>query len=395
MSDSTYFDYNATTPVCSEAKDAVISALDVFANPSAAYQSAKYAKEILAESRQRVAALINAEPEQIFFTSGGTEANNWVINTVLGYLPFNASIVSSAIEHDAILDALRGYCVQNDRQCALVAPQPNGIVDAKDLVQPNAPGSAGFIALMFANNETGAIQPVCEVGQMTRDTDIFFHVDAVQAVGKIPVDVQKIGCDTLSISAHKFHGPKGIGALYVRNTERFAPWILGGAQERGFRSGTENLPGIAGMGAAAKTALESLSDSFELLHNMRRRLATGLDDAGIAYTVNSPDLPYCLPNTFNLSFAGVRAEALAAYLSLKYNIEVSIGSACGNNKNTRQSHVLKAMGLDQDRINGAIRVSFGKQTQQGDIDCLIESLLASLQQLANISPEVNKEQCVE
>ena len=388
MSCSTYFDYNATAPMCKEAKDAVMGALDIFANPSATYRSAKQAKDILAYNREMVAALINAEPEQIFFTSGGTESNSWIINTVLSRLSHKATAVCSAIEHDAVLSALSERCVCSNRQLKLILPDTRGIVSANHIIQCTASKSGAFISLMLANNETGAVQPVSEIGQMRRNSDDFFHVDAVQAVGRIPVDVQTLGCDSMSLSAHKFGGPKGIGALYVRDVKKLRPWILGGGQERGFRSGTENILGVAGMGAAAKTALINLSDCFNILSEQRNRLLCGITKAGIAHTVNSPEPARCLPNTVNLSFTDVRAEALAAYLSFRYNIEVAIGSACSRNKKSHQSHVLKAMGLSQNRIKGAIRISFGKGTSARDIDYLVDSLLASIQHLNGISSAI-------
>ena len=385
MTNSTYFDFNATTPICQEAKSAIIAALDIFANPSAAYSSAVHSKSLLTECRNSVAALINAEPEQIFFTSGGTESNNWIINTILRDQTPENGAVTSAIEHDSILATLTDLCARQERAVTAVSPREDGIVDIDQIAEAIAIRPTGFMTFMYANNETGAIQPVARINQLAGEAGIFFHVDAVQAVGKIPVDVKAIGCDSLSLSAHKFHGPKGVGALYVRDPERIAPWIHGGAQERGFRSGTENLPGLAGMGAAANVAQNNLSESFEVLHKTREELLARLDMTAIRYSINSPRVECCLPNTVNLSFFGVRAEALAAYLSLKYDIEVSIGSACGNNKKHRQSHVLKAMGLDQERINGAIRISFGKHSGPQDLDRLINGLTAALGHLTNLA----------
>jgi cysteine desulfurase len=385
MTNNAYFDFNATTPICQEAKSAVVAALDIFANPSAAYRSAVRSKSLLAECRSNVAALINAEPEQIFFTSGGTESNNWIINTVLRDLTPDINVVTSAIEHDSILATLTDLCTRQERQVTAVSPQENGIVDVHLIAEVIAMRPTGFMTLMYANNETGAIQPVARIGQLVREAGLFFHVDAVQAAGKIPVDVRAIGCDSLSLSAHKFHGPKGVGALYVRDPDKIAPWIHGGAQELGFRSGTENLQGVAGMGAAAKVVKDNLPESLAVMQKIREELLARLDMAGIRYRINSPEADRCLPNTVNLSIFGVRAEALAAYLSLKYDIEVSIGSACGNNKKHRQSHVLKAMGLDQERINGAIRISFGKHTGPQDLDRLVNGLRSALGHLTDLA----------
>lgn len=391
MNNGAYFDFNATTPICSEAKSAVISTLDIFANPSAAYKSATHSKELLADCRTKVASLINAQPEQIFFTSGGTESNNWIINTVLRDLPPHVGAVTSAIEHDAILTTLTDLCERQQRPATAVSPGEDGIVSVDQFSKAMTENSAGFVTIMFANNETGAIQPIIEIGQLARETGAFFHVDAVQAAGKIQVDVKAIDCDSLSLSAHKFNGPKGVGALYLRNPEKIAPWILGGAQERGLRSGTENLLGISGMGAAAKVALEELNSSFETLRKTRKELLERFDAAGISYQINSPEVDFCLPNTLNLTVPGVRAEALAAYLSLKYDIAVSIGSACGNNKKSRQSHVLTAMGLDEDRINGALRISFGKETKPEDLSHLAEGMKSALSHLSSFTaPRLEK-----
>lgn len=405
MNNGIYLDYNSTSPVCDEAKQAVMSALNIFANPSAIYRSAEQSKALVRESRQLVAALINAEPDQVFFTSGGTEANNWVVNAVLPRLSAKAPVVTSAIEHHAILSAIEAFCAVNQRQYLSVEPGKSGLVDSHTLLQSllrtagsnTASYANGFITLMLANNETGAIQPVNEIGRVLSgfEKSYFFHVDAVQAAGKTPIDVKAIGCDSLSLSAHKFSGPKGVGALYIRDPRQFSPWILGGSQESGLRSGTENLVGIAGMGAAANVAKVNLSASIERMRKLRYRLLENIRNSNIECSINSPDVSHCLANSLSLSFDGVRAEALAAYLSFKHNIEVSVGSACSNNRIHRQSHVLKAMKLNNARIDSAIRVSFGWQTRAADIDTFTAFLAGALEHLRAISSSVNIEQVVE
>lgn len=386
MSIETYFDYNATTPLADEVKAAMIESFDLFANPSANYKIAAQSKKRIQQARESVARLINAEPEQIIFTSGGTEANNWILQTIINSSEAGNTVICSAIEHDSVLTTTRHLCNKHYVHLKIVRPEANGIINAQSLKASLENNTTTLVTVMLANNETGAIQPIAEIAQLTQEYQTHFHVDAVQAVGKIKVDVKALNCDSLSLSGHKFYGPKGVGVLYVRNPEKLTPWVLGGSQEKGYRSGTENIIGIAGLGVAADLCQKTLNGQFHDDLIKRQLFLQELSERKIAYTLNSPANPIqCLPNTVNLSFPHIRAEALAAYLSMTRNIAISIGSACSNNKIVRHSHVLKAMGLEEDRINGAVRISFGKYTSPQDITYLADSLLQALQHLNKFS----------
>jgi len=376
MSHGGYFDYNATTQMSERSAAAVRRAIDIYANPSASYGAAQQSRALIADARAAVARLIGAEPEQVFFTSGGTESNNWILNTVLRSRTPPQAMLTTAIEHDAVLATARALCAELPCDLHIVRPQAHGAVVAADVRAAIRPGTR-LVAVMLANNETGVIQPVTSVARIAREYGAFFHVDAVQAVGKMPVDVAVLGCDALSLSGHKLHGPKGIGALYLRDPSQVRPWMLGGGQERGKRSGTENLLGIAGLGAAAEEAHERHEEIAHHTRELKKVLLRELRLCGLAFEINGGDEDAgveTLPNTLNLSLRGVRAEALAAYLTMRHAISVSIGSACSNNKTARHSHVLEAMGLSPSRMQSALRISFGRYTAVQDIHRLVSAL---------------------
>jgi cysteine desulfurase len=243
-----------------------------------------------------------------------------------------------------------------------------------------------LISMMLANNETGVLQPVEEIGRIAAGNEAFYHVDAVQAAGKVAVDVARIGCDALSLSGHKFHAPKGVGCLFLRDWEAVGPFIFGGGQEAGLRSGTENLLGIAGIGVAAREALAGLTDWSDQMTALTDRLRAGLDDlvGGIVANGGGGRVPI-LPNTLNVSVAGVRGEALAALLDARHGIAVSIGSACGNNRAVRASHVLRAMGLSDQRIAEAIRISIGRYTTGTEIDGFVGAMAECVGRLRRVA----------
>ncbi|MEM9577078.1 MAG: cysteine desulfurase family protein [Pseudomonadota bacterium] len=385
MSIGGYFDYNATTPLSDGVKAAMVEAMEQFENPSAVYAKEDGAKRLLAEARADVAALIGAAPEQIVFTSGATESNNWVIRSILEQKDRDGAFVTSAIEHDATLAAGQVICHAQQREMRIVPPDGDGIVSATDVKEACA-NQVALISIMLANNETGAIQPIREISKVAQDTGAFFHVDAVQAAGKMPLNVSDLNCDSLSLSAHKFHGPKGVGVLYLREPDKMAPMIVGGGQEGGHRAGTENIVGIAGMGAAAAEAKNALADRTAHVRALRTALLSALRACDLYFEINGPtEDKHVVPNTLNLSFPGIRAEALAMRLGLCDGIKVSLSSACSTNKDRRHSHVLQAMGLDETRLVGALRISFGQYTTQDEIRHLASALANGVRVISNLA----------
>lgn len=374
-----YFDYNAGTPQSDGVKKAMMAAMELFANPSATYPSAVRSKTLIQQARQNVARLIGAEPEQIVFTSGGTESNNWILHSIMERASKGTVFVTTAIEHDAILSSGRIFCDQSDHFMYVVLPTHEGIVTAGNVAEICGIHSVSLLSVMLANNETGAIQPIADIAKVAKKKGAFFHVDAVQAAGKIPIDVNALGCDSLTLSAHKFYGPKGIGALYLRDPQNFSPFIIGGGQENGLRAGTENITGIAGFGVAAAEVFETLETRIKHNQSIRKVILAALDTKKIPYIINGPtDDRFVMANTLNLSFPGFRAEALVVRLGICNDIAVSLGSACSTNKDRRHSHVLQAMGLDEERLVSAIRISFGTFTEVNDAKLLVSGLEEAL-----------------
>jgi len=380
-----YFDYNATTPLSEGVKSAMIEAMEQFENPSAIYAAPDGPKALLTRAREEVAALIGAEPEQIFFTSGATESNNWILRSILEDASTKGAFVTSAIEHDATLASGRAICKQQNRDMRLVAPNAECIIEATS-VREACQNNVSLLSVMLANNETGAVQPIVQIAEVARQIGSFFHVDAVQAAGKIPINVGELDCDSLSLSAHKFYGPKGVGVLYVRDPKKLVPMIVGGGQEGGLRAGTENIIGIAGMGAAAAEARTLLTLRSAHASALRETLIVDLVNRKLPIQINGPThLDNVIHSTLNLSFLGTRAEALVMRLGLCDGIKVSLGSACSTNKDSRHSHVLQAMGLDEERLVGAIRISFGCFTSQEDVARLAASLDANFNMIQSLA----------
>lgn len=366
-------DANATTPLLPEVLDAMLPWLrDCHANPSGAYSAAKRARAAIERARGQVAALIGAAPEEIVFTGGGTESVNTALRSLDALTGPGAAVVS-AVEHSAVL-----RCAEKLRHERVLAPVDGGGRLRLDEFAPLLDGAA-FVSVMAANNETGVIQPLREAVELARAKGLPVHSDAVQAAGKIPLDVKSLGVDLLSLSAHKFHGPKGVGALYIRSGLRFEPMLLGGGQEGGRRSGTENTAGIVGMGMAAELAAKHLAepagesprDAFEA----RVREITG------GVTVNG-DLSHRLPNTSHLSFDGCDAAGLLILLD-EAGIACSAGSACMTGKQ-KPSHVQLAMGIPEARAKSSLRFSFPRHATMEQALSAAEAVSRAVEKLRRV-----------
>ena len=379
-----YLDNNATTPVLPEVFEAMKPFyLEEFGNASSIHHYGQHARAAVEKARAHVAALLNARPAEIVFTSGGTEGDN---TALFGLVQRGDHIVTSSIEHHAVLNTCKRL---EQMGCEVTVVPVNGRceVDPGEVRKALRPNTR-LISIMMANNETGVIQPVEEIGKIAQEADVFFHTDAVQAAGKIPVDVQKIGCDALSISGHKIHAPQGTGAMYIRKGTLIQPLIYGGSHERQRRAGTENLPGIVGLGKAAEISKQWLESGGPAeMAAMRDRLQDEILARVEAVGVNGQGAPR-VPNTTNLWFDFIEGEALVIALDLK-GLAVSSGAACSSGA-IEPSHVLLAMGVSHERARSSIRVSLGKQTTADDVDFAIQVLPETVGRLREISPLYQK-----
>ena len=361
-----YADNAATSKLSPQALEAMISYLsEEYANPSQLYAFAKRPKNALKESRQIIAECIGASPEEIFFTSCGTESDNWAIHEAIerGY-----DIVTSSIEHHAVLHPCQ-KAEQGGVSVAYLSVDHDGLVSVTDLAQ-NIGRSETLVSIMMANNEIGSIQPIKDLCEVAHSKGALFHTDAVQAVGHIRIDVHDLGVDMLSASAHKFNGPKGIGFLYVRKGIDMSPYISGGGQEYGLRSGTENVASIVGMAVALRENIESLEKNQSHIQHLESLLLRLLDESDIIYQRNGADNH--VPGNISLSFPGHSGESILHRLDLQ-GICISTGSAC-NSKDTVVSHVLKAIGLPDAIAQSTVRISLGKDNSEDEIISIVESL---------------------
>jgi cysteine desulfurase len=364
-----YLDYNATSPASAGVVEAVARTMrDDFGNPSSIHAYGQRAKAAVDEARFEVAALLGADPIEVVFTSGGTESDNLALRGAFESLApaGRRALVTTGIEHEAVLNTAKALSA-NGISVTVVPVRRNGVVDP-DAVAAEVTAATGLVSVMLANNEVGTVQPLSEIAARIKASGALLHSDAVQAAGKIPVAVKALGVDLLSISAHKFGGPKGIGALWIRRGVRLTSQATGGRQERNRRGGTENVPAIVGMGVAARLAREALP-SVESVAALRNRLEAGILVPGTVVN-GAPDLR--VPNTTNISFEGVEAESLLIALDLE-GIAVSTGSACSSGT-LEPSHVLKAMGLPQAFARNSLRFSLGAATTEGEIDTVISVL---------------------
>ncbi len=379
-----YFDNNATTPLLPEVFEAMRPYFfEKFGNASSIHQQGQQARSAVEHAREQVAELLNCRPAEIVFTSGGTEGDNLAL---FGLARPGDHIIASAIEHHAVLNS----CHRLEEMGCNVTYLPvdgRGLVDPDDIRRALRPETK-LISIMSANNETGVLQAVNEIGKIAAEADVYFHTDAVQAAGKIPVDVKEIGCDLLTISAHKFHGPQGTGALFVRKGTLPQPLFYGGRHERSRRAGTENLAGIVGLGKAAEIALAGFADgSVAQLTALRDRLENTVLESIEQVAVNGGGAPRT-PHTSNISFDCIEGEAMVIALDLK-GLSVSTGAACSSGA-IEPSHVLTAMGLSADRARGSIRFSLGKQNTAEDVEFALELIPQVLNRLREISPVYKK-----
>ena len=378
-----YFDNNATTRVAPEVVDAMIPFLrDLWGNPSSVYYFGKQVAKHIEKARQQVAALINAEPRDIVFTSCGTESNNSAIHSALVSHPTKRHVITTAVEHSANIKfcaALkkRGYDV------TLIPVEPDGSIDIH-LLEKSIRRDTAIVSVMWANNETGVIFPVEELAAICRSKGVLFHTDAVQTPGKLKIDVQDLGADFLSLSAHKLHAPKGIGLLYVKHKTKYQSYVTGGGQEQGRRGGTENVASIVGFGRAAELAMTHLKEENSRVRALRDKLEDGILNQ-ISGTYRNGSKQHRLPNTANVSFTGIEAENLLHALD-NVGICVSSGSACTSGS-LDPSHVLMAMGCTVARARGSIRFSLGIYNTETEVDYVLKHLPPIIAKLRALSPK--------
>ena len=378
-----YFDHNATTPVHPLAADAMTAVLrDNFGNPASIHHFGQRAKAALDDARSATAALIGAEASEVVFTSGGTESDNFAIRGAAEALDRagRRHLIASAIEHEAVLNTLKALASRG-WLTTLLPVNDTGIVSPDDLRSALRDDTA-LVSVMHANNEIGTMQPIAELARVAHERGALFHTDAVQTAGKIPVDVKAIGVDLLSIAAHKFYGPKGVGALWIRRGLRILPILTGGKHERSRRAGTENMPGIVGMGAAAGVARAAMAHGHAGMAALRDRLEAGILHAVSGTVVNGATTSR-VPNTTNISFDRVEAESLLIALDLE-GIAVSTGSACSSGT-LEPSHVLKAMGLPTHRTQNSIRFSLGTANTEAEIDRTVAVLPGLVEKLRSLA----------
>jgi len=383
MIQSVYLDYNATTPLAPEVLEVMLPYFrEEFGNPSSIHSFGQRAKAALYDARERVASLIGASPNEILFTSGGTEADNLAILGVLEAAEGGRRhLVTSSVEHHAVLNTMKALAKKGVPVTFLKVDRA-GRVDPEDLKSALTPGTL-LVSIMHANNETGVVQPVAELARLTHQAGAYFHTDAVQSIGKIPVRVRELGVDLLSLSGHKIYGPKGTGALYVRRGVNVRPIFRGGGQERARRPGTENLPGLVGLGRAAQLAETHLAGEPNRVAVLRDRLT---EDVLARIPGSAPNGAEAerTPNTVNLSFPGVEGETLIIALDLK-GCAVSTGAACSSGT-VEPSHVLIAMGLSPQQVQGSIRVSLGRYTTAEEIAYFVDVLESVVESIRNHAP---------
>jgi cysteine desulfurase len=378
-----YLDNNATTPILPEVFEAMRPYFaERFGNASSIHHHGQETRAAVERARESVAALLGCRASEIVFTSGGTEGDNLAI---FGLVREGDHVISSTIEHHAVLNSCK-HLETAGCEVTYVPVDGYGLVDPND-VRRALRANTKLVSIMMANNETGVLQPVEEIGKVAAEADIYFHTDGVQAAGKVPIDVQRIACDLLSISGHKMHAPQGVGALYVRKGTILQPMLYGGSHERSRRAGTENVPGIIGLGKAAEIAKEALDrGDLRQMAAMRDRLQEGILAEVETIGVNGEGAPR-VPNTTNIHFDYIEGEALVIALDLK-GLAVSTGAACSSGA-IEPSHVLTAMGLPPDQARASLRFSLGKQNTPEDVEFALSLIPSTVARLRELSPVYN------
>ena len=374
-----YADHAATTPMCAASIAAMTECMkNCYGNPSAIYQSGIMAKKALQKAREIISDGLGADANEIVFTSGGSESDNQAIISAASYGEGSGKkhIITTAIEHHAVLNTVKNLRAKGF-DITFLNVSPDGIVNVSELKKAIREDTC-LVSVMYANNEIGTIQPISEIGALCREKGILFHTDAVQAAGHIPINVITDKVDYLALSAHKFGGPKGVGALYIRNGAPVSSLICGGGQEGGKRAGTENVPGITGMAAAFESSLKNLDEDMKRITDLRNTLIDGLSK--IPGAVLNGNRSNRVPGIVNFSFEGVRSAPLLFLLDAKEGIAVSSGSAC-NTGSVLPSHVLSAIGCSKDMANGALRISLGTENTKEDVLEIISAVSRSIEYL--------------
>lgn len=379
-----YMDHGATTPLREEALEAMLPFLkEHYGNPSSIHAQGRKVRQAVEEAREKTARVLGAEPEEIFFTSGATESNNIALRGAAKKRAATGHIITSSIEHHAVLDVCRDLEKEGYRVTYLPVDR-YGLVDPSAVENAIAPDTF-MISIMAANNEIGTLQPIREIGTIAANKGILFHTDAVQVVGQMPLDLKFLNVDLLSLSAHKFNGPKGVGALYKRKKVKISPLYHGGGQERKLRPGTENVPGIVGLGCALELAATEIPYKMKHLTLLRDRLIEGLLKIEDVFLNGHPELR--LPGNVNVSFKYIEGESILLSLDLQ-GAAASSGSACSSGS-LEPSHVLSAIGLDHHNAHGSIRFSLGRGNSEEDVQYVLEILPPIVNKLRQISPMHN------
>jgi cysteine desulfurase len=379
-----YLDNNATTPVLPEVLEAMRPYFaEHFGNASSIHHHGQETRAAVERARESLAALLGCRPSEVVFTSGGTEGDNLAIS---GLTRAGDHIISSTIEHHAVLNSCK-HLETMGCEVTYIPVDGRGLVDPDDVRRALRPNTR-LITIMMANNETGVLQPVEEIGKIAAEADVYFHTDAVQAAGKVPIEVKRLGCDLLSISGHKLHAPQGVGAIYVGKGTVLQPMFYGGSHERSRRAGTENVPGIIGLGKAAELAREALErGDLARMSAMRDRIEQAILSEVDATGVNGKGAPR-VPNTTNIHFDYIEGEALVIALDLK-GLAVSTGAACSSGA-IEPSHVLTAMGLPPEIARASLRFSLGKQNTPDDIQFALDLVPQTVARLRELSPVYNR-----
>ena len=387
MDKNIYLDNAATTKLSSEALDSMMPYLTVgYGNPSSIYSIGRESRKAIESAREQVAKALNCDTNEIYFTSGGSESDNWAIKgAAFANENKGKHIITTNIEHHAVLHTCK-YLEKSGFEITYLPVKSNGIIDINDLKKAIRRDTI-LISIMYANNEIGSIQPIKEIGEIAKENNIYFHTDAVQAIGNIPINLKELNIDLLSLSAHKFHGPKGVGVLYIKKGVNISNMIHGGGQEKNMRAGTENVAGIVGLGKAIELATVDIEKKSKYLITLRERLIKGIMES-IPDTILNGDPINRLPGNVNVCFKYIEGESILLMLDMK-GICASSGSACTSGS-LNPSHVLLAIGLPHEIAHGSLRLTLSEENTQEEIEYVLETLPPIIQNLRNMSPLINE-----